>query len=426
MKCVSPARQDCAAAAWDILCERLDCRSFARSLSLLENLMVRQRSSQSLSDYVHSMRQTFDDYDETCQMVDGSAAIHPHSLGLLMLRCISSSGPHGQAKQCVINAFDTDYLLPADEVMANILHLAHNMDNDPAPDTPAPVASPPPISAFVAAGRGSHSGRGQPHRHPRGSRPNKCGVCGSLNHLISACPASDDAILKWNLAKRKMTVQKHGAPGGTTSAHAAMLSDVPADDAPADDTDSLPTLEDCANDYDDDEVSVPFSSVTFSSSHAPGRNLSQFWVVDSACSINLTAFRDDFVKFRPPSAPPRVGIVGVDVKGSGSLRISVRLASGQLIHSIVHALYTPDLSSRSAQRIGGLLSVSWMQTHSGCEFIFPSNFDNGLLLVPTCMGVLEPSGNGLYLLPHQPELPSSPSAMSAPDPLTSSCPYCPV
>jgi hypothetical protein len=27
MKCVSPARPDCAAAAWDIFCERLDCRS---------------------------------------------------------------------------------------------------------------------------------------------------------------------------------------------------------------------------------------------------------------------------------------------------------------------------------------------------------------------------------------------------------------
>jgi hypothetical protein len=32
------------------------------------------------------------------------------------------------------------------------------------------------------------------------------------------------------------------------------------------------------------------------------------------------------------------------------------------------------------------------------------------------MGVLEPSGNGLYLLPHQPELPSSSSAEKARDP----------
>jgi hypothetical protein len=222
------------------------------------------------------MRQNFDGYDETCQMVDGSAAIHPHNPGLLMLRGNSSSGPHGQAKQCVINAFDTDYLMSADEVMASILHLAHNMDDDPAPDTHAPIASPPPISAFVAAGRGSLSGRGPPHRHPRGSLPNKCGVCGSLNHLMSASTAPDDAILKWNLAKRKMTVQKYGAARGTTYAHAALLSDVHADDAPADDTDSLSTLEDCVDDYDDDEVSVPFSSVAFSSSLAPGRNLSQF------------------------------------------------------------------------------------------------------------------------------------------------------
>jgi hypothetical protein len=42
------------------------------------------------------MRQTFDDYNETCQMVDGSAAIiQPHNLGLLMLRGITSTGPFG-------------------------------------------------------------------------------------------------------------------------------------------------------------------------------------------------------------------------------------------------------------------------------------------------------------------------------------------
>jgi hypothetical protein len=163
-------------------------------------------------------------------------------------------------------------------------------------------------------------------------------------------------------------------------------------------------------------VSVPFSFVAFSSSLTPGRNLSQLWVVDSACSINLTVFRGDFVQFTPPSAPSRVGGVGADVKGSGSVRISVRLASRQLIHRTIHALYTPELSSPSAQRIGRLLRVSWMQTHNGSEFIFPSDSGIGLLVVPTRMGVLEPSGNGFYLLPHQPQLPSSPSATIVHDP----------
>jgi hypothetical protein len=64
--------------------------------------MLKQRRGQSLSDYVHFMRQTFDAYNETCRRVDGSAAIHPHNLGLLMLRGISITGPFGHAKQFVI------------------------------------------------------------------------------------------------------------------------------------------------------------------------------------------------------------------------------------------------------------------------------------------------------------------------------------
>jgi hypothetical protein len=92
-----------------------------------------------------------------------------------------------------------------------------------------------------------------------------------------------------------MIIQKYNAPSGSHYAHAALLSDLPADDSA-----SLPTLEECTDEYDDTEVSVPSSSVTFSSFLTPGRNLSQFLVVDSACSINLTAFRGDFVGFTPP------------------------------------------------------------------------------------------------------------------------------
>jgi hypothetical protein len=68
-----------------------------------------------------------------------------------------------------------------------------------------------------------------------------------------------------------------------------------------------------------------------------------------------------------------------------------------MIHRTFHALYTPDLSSRSAHRIGRPLSGSWIQSHSGCEFLFPTDYDIGLLVLPTRMGVLEPSGNGLLL-----------------------------
>lgn len=239
---------DYATATWDTMCERLDSKSFARSLSLLDNLTLKQRPGQSLIDYVHFMRQTFYDYNETCQRIDGSAAIHPHNLGLIVLRGISSTGPFGEAKQCLINAFDTGYLLSADEVIDNILYLAHNMDEEiTTPGALAPDTSPPPISAFVVDGRGSHSGRGHTPRGGRGL-PNKCYACGSLDHFMSSCTAPDDALLKWALAKRKMIVQKYGTPCGSSYAHAALLSEFPADDA-----DILPTLEDCKDEYDDTE-----------------------------------------------------------------------------------------------------------------------------------------------------------------------------
>jgi hypothetical protein len=78
-------------------------------------------------------------------MVVGSAAIHHHNLGLHMLCGISSTGPFGPAKQCAINAFDTDYLLSVDEVMASILLHAHNMNEEvSAPGVSAPDASPLP------------------------------------------------------------------------------------------------------------------------------------------------------------------------------------------------------------------------------------------------------------------------------------------
>jgi hypothetical protein len=109
----------------------------------------------------------------------------------------------------VIIAFDTNYLLSADEVMASILHMALNMDeNAGAPSMPASDTSPHPIFAFIAASCGSHSGRSHNPRGPRGGRglPNKCSACGCLDHITSSCTAPYDALLRWTMAKRKMIV----------------------------------------------------------------------------------------------------------------------------------------------------------------------------------------------------------------------------
>jgi hypothetical protein len=76
VRCITAARPNCGAAIWEILCERMNARSYARSLALLDNIMLRQRPGQSVTEYVHFLRQSFDDYNETCQLMDGTAAIH--------------------------------------------------------------------------------------------------------------------------------------------------------------------------------------------------------------------------------------------------------------------------------------------------------------------------------------------------------------
>jgi hypothetical protein len=48
VRCITAARPDCGAVVWEILCERLDARSFARSLALLDNIMLRQRPGQTV------------------------------------------------------------------------------------------------------------------------------------------------------------------------------------------------------------------------------------------------------------------------------------------------------------------------------------------------------------------------------------------
>jgi hypothetical protein len=76
------------------------------------------------------MRHTIDDYNHTCEM---EMAPRPSTLTTWESSCCVASRarvPFGQAKQCVVTAFSTKYLMSAHEVMANILHMAQNMEED--------------------------------------------------------------------------------------------------------------------------------------------------------------------------------------------------------------------------------------------------------------------------------------------------------
>jgi hypothetical protein len=267
--------------------------------------------------------------------------------------------------------------MSVDRVMGSILHQAQHLDADVSAKSDT-VDSGIAVNAFLAD-RKRQGGRGiggWTADKKKSKFTMKCGACGDPNHVWSTCKAPDADVLRWTLAKRKHIAEKYaGQPPPT-----AHLSDLPADVASEGDVADGDALEyDMHDEYDD----TSFASVAFASAAAPVADLYDDWVADSACYVNLTSFRSDFSEFHSSTRRSTVGGVGVTLHGSGTVRIPICLISGRTVFRSVHALYTPDLSSRSAQRISRLLSVSWMQKHSGCEFSFPTNTDSGMLLVST-------------------------------------------
>jgi hypothetical protein len=155
---VPVGRPDCGTAAWEMLCERPDAQFISPTLSLLDRMMVRKASGQSVSAYVHAVKQHFDELNECIQLKDGYVAIYPHVLALVMIRGLYNVGLYGQAKLCVINAFDTDFILLADEVMGSIIHQAQNLDADVSIKSDS-ADSGIPVNAFLAD-RKRQGGRG--------------------------------------------------------------------------------------------------------------------------------------------------------------------------------------------------------------------------------------------------------------------------
>jgi hypothetical protein len=156
------------------------------------------------------VKQYFDELNECLQLKDGSAAIHPHVLALVMIRGLSNVGQYGQAKQCVINAFDTDFILSADRVMGSIIHQAQNLDADvstKSDNADSGIA----VNAFLAD-RKRQGGRGiggWTADKKKSKFSMKCGACGDPNHVWSTCKARDADVLRWTLAKRKQIAEKY-------------------------------------------------------------------------------------------------------------------------------------------------------------------------------------------------------------------------
>jgi hypothetical protein len=129
-----------------------------------------------------------------------------------MIRGLSTVGQYGQEKQCVINAFDTDFILSADRVMESIIHLAQNLDEKDHVATGS-AAFGQPLNAFLAdckrQGSRGHGDWVASKSPDRSKFPMKCDACGDPNHVWSTCNAPDADVLRWTLAKRKQIAEKY-------------------------------------------------------------------------------------------------------------------------------------------------------------------------------------------------------------------------
>mgnify|MGYP003686905983 CR=1 FL=1 len=75
--------------------------------------------------------------------------MHPHVLALTSIRGFSTTCQCGQAKQFVINALNIDFIMSVDQVMANILHMALNINVEGSSATSAPTSGRQ-VNAFLA------------------------------------------------------------------------------------------------------------------------------------------------------------------------------------------------------------------------------------------------------------------------------------
>jgi hypothetical protein len=142
--------------------------------------MVRHASGESVLAYVHAGKQHFDDLSECLQLKDGSAAIHPHVLALVMIRGLSNVGLYGKAKQCAINAFDTtDFIQTADRVKGSIIHQAQNLESEDIVALYSATCGHP-LNAFLSdrkRQRGRGSGNWVANKRPDMTKfPMKCGA----------------------------------------------------------------------------------------------------------------------------------------------------------------------------------------------------------------------------------------------------------
>jgi hypothetical protein len=104
----------------------------------------------------------------------------------------------------------------------------------------------------------------------------KCGACGNPDHVWSICTAFDAKVLKCTLAKRKHITECRAGPNRPSHPIAQLASEVIAASDTMDADAGHFVLDDITVEYDDTEVRMILTSVSFTSTKLSLLNLSDF------------------------------------------------------------------------------------------------------------------------------------------------------
>jgi hypothetical protein len=80
---VPSSQPDSGSASWHKLCSRLDAQSISLTMRLASQFIRQQRPGQTLTQFVHNMRQSYNELNESCMLADGPVTLPEHLFSIL-------------------------------------------------------------------------------------------------------------------------------------------------------------------------------------------------------------------------------------------------------------------------------------------------------------------------------------------------------
>jgi hypothetical protein len=126
---VPSSQPDRGSASWHNMCITMDAHTISLTMRLTSQLIRQQRPKETPTLFVHNMRQTYNELNESCMLADGPVTLPEHLFNIFILVGMSHAGHLGQAKQCIKYAFDPNVNVHVSALTEHLLRHADHLDD---------------------------------------------------------------------------------------------------------------------------------------------------------------------------------------------------------------------------------------------------------------------------------------------------------